>query len=361
MDASTPSGYAGGMDLRWEPLAVAILTALLGSTVIGPSAYAMETADSQALIDRDGNGRLVVNSAGGNWTWQACRGVSKECDPFGHGREIETGGAPPGTVFRGRNPTARVVSPEWRGQLRSLEAPSVTGTIRANEFVSPQPGLWAGGWQREFSELQLSACATPTGDGCVALTSLHFIRPCSPSAAFALSEAFIGKYLRVAERRIGGGPPLGLAYAVSSPAGDEVWGGSRTVAASVVGQIGPALGLFPGECGPLVKGSATISGDGVALVRCPAGCRASLTVSVLGRSRSVERTIGGDGILLVRPPAEMKLSPEQLRSLGAGKGRYSVKILGTTVASRTISIQPLARNPRSDQESQAFRTKFDSR
>jgi hypothetical protein len=296
-----------------------------------------DTLRMQALISPNGSGRLFVNYGAPPWVWEACTPDHRSCEPAGRGREIETKGAPPGTVFQVRSHNAAGLSPEWRGRLTPVRKPAVDGIIRANEFVSPIPGQWAGGWRDEFSELQLSACATAAGQDCTTLTDSHYVRSCDTDASFALGEEFVGAYFRVANRRVGASPPIGPAFAVTSPHGGEVWGQTRNTSVAVLGQIAAPTQAYSGECGPPPPGNAVIDAQGHALVDCQGGCRAALVASRRGHQVQVSRTLPPRSALLVTPPAELRLASRTIQTrLGAGKVRFVAKINGKTAAQRVV-------------------------
>lgn len=313
---------------------LASFVVLVMLAIYAPSASSAERIHIQARIDPDGSGRLSATTGVGVWSWQACEPGLTRCVPFGNGREIKTNGTPSGTVFRVRSDDATGVSPEWRGRVKQVKPPSVDGIIRANEFVSPIPGMWSGGWRGEFSEMQLSACATPAGQGCTALTDLHYVRNCAGSASFALDARFVGSYLRVAQGRIGAGPPVEPSYAVTSPYGAEVWGRSRITSAAVLGEIASAVNPYPGECGPSPRGRAHISKKGVAFIECPGGCRAALIVRANGRRARIVRKLPAQNALIVAPPTELHVPHTKLA--GMGSIRFVVKVDSWRVAQRTV-------------------------
>ncbi len=321
---------------------VSVWVAGLSAATAG-SANALEI---QALITPTGSGRLLVNNGAAPWIWEICAPDHSSCRPFGRGREIETKGAPSGTIFRVKSQDATGLSPEWRGRLTPAKKPTIDGTIRANEFVSPIPGQWVGGWKGEFSELQLSACATAAGQDCTTLTDPLYVRSCGADASFSLGEKFVGTYLRVANRRIGATPPIRPAFAVTSPYGSDVWEQKRNTSVAVLGQIAAPIQAYPGECGPPPPGNALIDAQGHALVDCQGGCRAALVASREGRQVQVSRTLPLQSALLVTPPAELRLSSRTIRTrLGAGDVHFVVKINGETAAQRVVLIGKSLRQP----------------
>ncbi len=294
-------------------------------------------------INPDGSGTARADIQFGSLTWEACSSRLTECRPWGRGREIGTGGAPAGTVFRVRNAIGEeAVTPEWKGPLRQLAPPRVVGALQANDYVSPVPGLWRGGWGEEPAEMQLSACETEAGEGCVSLTSRRYMRQgCDWSQSFLLGARFAGWYLRVADRQ-SGGFHAEAASAVYSPSGaslglEEVWGRSRTVSAAVVGQIAPATSPAGGECGPPPPPTATISAAGVARVECAAGCSVTLTGTRNGRRRQVSGRIGEGSLLQPQAARELQLTRGMLSGLGLGQIRLTVEVDGKRLARRTLS------------------------
>jgi hypothetical protein len=317
--------------------AFAILLALAALLIVAVPASSAYGVAMQTWINPGGtSGRLsVTTSPFESITWEACSVKLTECKPWSSGSEAETLGAPAGTVFRVKGSAGRVgLSPEWRGPLKEAEPPHVDGVIKASEYVTPVPGLWSGGWRDEPAELQLSACLSQAGEGCVALTDPHYIRRCPNSASFYLDPQFVGRYLRVADRQ-NGDLHYEAAIGTISPYGAEVFGRSRTVSVAMVGQIAPAVSPAAGECGPPPAPTATISAEGIARVECGAGCGA-----VLAGTRSGHRVTIASGLPeqdLLRPKAlELQLSRASLARLGLGKIRLVVEIDGKRLAQRMI-------------------------
>jgi hypothetical protein len=314
---------------------IGLLFAALGLIVTAPAESARRYA-VQTFINPDGSGQMF---AGGTapWEWEACTSELKACRPFARGREANTAGVPAGTVFRLRDGSGESsLSPEWRGPLKELAPPRVAGVLAANEFVSPLPGLWSGGWQGENSEMQLSACMTEGGSECVSLTDPRYARAgCSWSDSFVLDPRFVGWYLRVADRQ-SGGPHAEPAYGVVSPTGTDVFGRSRTTSAAIVGQIASAANPPAGECGPPPTPIATISAAGTARVECGGGCSVALVGTRKGRRQRVTRQIPAQDLLRLAPALEMGLPRTALARLGAGKVRLTVEVDGNRLAQRTI-------------------------
>jgi hypothetical protein len=314
--------------------------------VAAASAQAGGRFDGQTFVNPDGSGKIFYGRGTGPWVWEACARGPKDCEPFARGRELQTGKAAAGTVFRVTEGAGESwVSPEWRGRVESLAPPRVAGVIAANEFVSPVPGLWSGGWQGEDAELQLAACATEAGSECISLTSPRLIRHgCTSNSSFPLDPRFAGMYLRVADKQ-SGGPHAEAAGAVYSPSGatwgfESVWGRSRTTSVAIVGQIAAAVNPSPGECGPPRAPVATISSKGVARVECVGGCSVVLAGARKGLRQLVTRRIGEGSLLRPWPALELGLPPSAAALFGAGKVRLTVTIDGSLAASRIVSTPP---------------------
>lgn len=324
--------------------ALAILLALTALLTVGvPTISAHQRHLLPTFINSDGSGTVSAEYRSGGVAWEACTSRLTECKEWGRGREIGTDGAPPGTVFRVSSTLVREteMSPEWKGPLKAVAPPSVAGIVQANEYVSPVPGRWSGGWKGETAEMQLAACETEAGEGCVSLTSRRLIRQgCKLSASFYLNSRFTGWYLRVANEQ-SGGPHASALSAIYSPSGatwgfDPVFGRSRRVSVAIVGQIAPATGPAPGECGPPPPPAATISAEGVARVECAGGCSVSLVGSRGGHRQSISRQSFGYGLLQQAAALEIKLPPATLDRLGGGKLKLFVEVEGAVLARRTI-------------------------
>jgi hypothetical protein len=203
----------------------AYLAFLAAGTIAGIPAYAgaVERATVSTSLKANGSGLLIANSRTNpedeTWTWLACSSDLSSCTAFGKGRTISTSGTRPNTRFRAISSYgATAVSSLWRGSLRPLKPPKVTGILRANKRVTPGPSRWRGGWSDDYDLFQLAACASPKGLRCTTLTDLHYPDSC-PRGAAVLDPQFTGSYLRVADRRIGAGTAF-VAFAVPTPYGE---------------------------------------------------------------------------------------------------------------------------------------------
>jgi hypothetical protein len=328
-------------------LLLAFVVGLAGASaaIAAPAGTGSGEIRMQALLDDNGFGRLLVNNTDGPWRWQSCTPDLSDCQPLSGGREISTVGVRSPAVFRVESEGLTGTSPEWRGRVKQLAPPSVSGVIRANEFVSPVPGRWALGWEGEFSELQLSACHTASGNDCTTLTDSHYVRrecssrDASQSGSFVIEARFAGRYLRVANRRIGVGPPLRLAYAVTSPYGGDAWPRDRITSVATVGLIAAPTRDFPGECGPPVPSEGSISKHGLGFVRCSERCRATLTAGRAGRVVRVKREVAQSRSGLdVGLPERVVLPASKMARLGEGSIRVALRVDGKLLAKRNVHL-----------------------
>ncbi|HEV2790961.1 MAG TPA: hypothetical protein VGV69_06645 [Solirubrobacterales bacterium] len=327
-------------------LSAIALALLVAATAVAAPVEGSGEVEMQALLDDDGSGRLFVNNTDGPWQWESCTPRLTDCSRMTGDRELSTRGVRPPAVFRVRSEGLVGISPEWRGRVEQIAPPTVTGTIRANEFVAPVPGRWARGWEAELSEMQLSACRTAGGKDCTSLTDSHYNRrgcslTASLSASFVIPAEFAGQFLRIAERRLGAGPVARLDYAVGSPYGHPVWRRDRVTAVAVAGRIASRARGYPGECGPPVPGEGSISRRGLGFVRCSEDCRATLTAARAGRVVRAKRAIGvSRSGLFVGPPEQIALPPDTSARLGEGPIRVVLRIDGRLRAERVIDTGP---------------------
>lgn len=238
------------MKRTWAHLA---LLAAGTITWIPASAGAVERPTVSTSLKANGSGLLIANAQSNpddqTWTWQACSADLSLCTSFGIGRTISTSGARPNTRFRATSSYgATAVSSLWRGSLRPLKPPTVTGTLRANNRVTPDPNQWHGGWTDDYDVFQLAACKSPTGLRCTTLTDLHYPDGCPHNAA-VLDPLFAGSYLRVADRRIGTGTAF-YDIRAPTPYGRKIWTADRMTSVTIVGRIAEATGPRTIKCGP---------------------------------------------------------------------------------------------------------------
>jgi hypothetical protein len=320
--------------------------ACLGSWLAGiDSVAAARTIQMQALLKEDGSGFLFVNTPESPMSWEVCSATLTNCASFGTGGEITTAGAPPESVFRVTGGMGSVgLSPIWHGNVSPLTPPSTKGAVRANELVTPVAGGWSGGWEGEPDSMQLSVCPSRAAVSCVTLTHSHYVGGC-PNRSAVLDPAFVGEYLRVADRRRGAGPLIMLLYAVGSPFGLDLWRPGATISAAIVGRVAPPAGPRKASCGPPPLNSASISKEGVARVECGLGCRAVLVARqgrLKGRAaRNLSRAPAsplrlGERQIPLRRPISLRPPPRFLARAGQGSIRLTVRIDGERVASRTV-------------------------
>jgi hypothetical protein len=251
-----------------------------GAMLAVPSGAAAVGASIQETLTSDGEGLMNVNSGtnppGETWSWEVCDDAYV-CTPFGSGRQLTTAGAAAEVRFEATSSLlASGFSRVWHGAVTSLGPPSVTGAVRANELVTPVPGQWAGGWEGDYDDYQLAACTDAAGADCVTLTDLHYTRGC-PGGGAVIDPVFVGRHLRVADKRFGA-ESVFPAYAVESPYGGQTWLQRAETSVAMVGQIAAPAGRRTNQCGapPLTKRAASITRRGYGFVRCGLGCRAVL-------------------------------------------------------------------------------------
>lgn len=302
------------------------------------TASAAESVDMQPLLNNDGSGRLFVNSPPGpfspDWSWEACTPDLSSCQSFATGGEIGTGNAPANTVFRVSIGSASGLSPLWHGNLNVTAPPSVKGEIRANELVTPLLATWTGGWDGDFDQTQLAACATRSGRRCMSITEPKYIDGCRNEAT-VIDPVFTGKYLRVADTRYGPGTAFTLEAAVS-PYGHAIWQADGQTAVAVVGRIRRADGPKNDRCGPPPLVQASISAQGVASIRCGFDCRAVLVAKRGAKTARSGRKVGGT--LRGGNATELELSAKARERLGPGQAHLIVKVNGRRAAQRTVDL-----------------------
>lgn len=312
---------------------LAFVVAFLAATPKTGTATA-ESAPFQALLNPDGSGRLFVTN-GTVPAWSVCAPDRSNCRPFATGGDITTAGAPAAVVFWAGDGW---LSPIWDGNVVAVGAPSLSGTLRANELVTPIPGQWQGGWITDRDTMQMAACTTEAGDECITLTDRRYPAGC-PGGAAVLDPVFAGKYLRVADRRFAADTTTTFE-AVNSPYGQELWMPSPITSVAVVGRIGSSRGQRAAKCGPPPLVRATISGRGVARVRCGLGCRASLIARKGEKTRSATRSLRPFPLQAPRnyPIPELRLSSKSLAAFGSGPVSAVVLVDGKRAASRTLHL-----------------------
>jgi hypothetical protein len=322
-------------------LVVVLVMVLFG--VLAPVAGAAEEAQMQALLNADGSAKLFANDPAESFSWEACDVSLTTCSPAGTGRELNVAGAPDGTIFK-LNETRTGYSPVWHGDLKILAPPSVTGELRAGEVVTPVPATWQGGWEGDYDQTQLAACATPAGEGCTSITDTKYVGGCANGGA-VIDPSFGGDYLRVADEREGPGTATTLE-ATLSPYGHPIWPAQGNTAVAIAGQIGPALRTSSPSCGPEALVEAWISSSGVAKVSCALGCEATLVARHGHRAIHKARLVAATGLPgFLTKPNEVKPSGTSLRlphgllkRLGSGHAKFAVEVGGERFASRSVNL-----------------------
>jgi hypothetical protein len=296
-------------------------------------------AEMQTLYNADGSGMLFAN--GSNTTWERCNSDLSACESAGTTREIVTGSAPVGTIFRLQgHPTG----PVWHGNLAITAPPSVQGTLSANEFVVPVLASWQGGWEGSSDQTQLSVCETPTGEGCTSITSNKYLGSCERGGAI-LDPSFVGRYLQVADARRGPGSAE-TAEAYLSPYGHPILPAQGNIAVAMIGQIGPATHAGPTPCGPKPLVEAWISSSGVAKVSCAFGCPAVLIAGHAGRTVRATLQVPATGLPSIPGTSSeqepsgstLAISPGVLKRLGGGRTSFAVEVGGEVFAHKTIKL-----------------------
>jgi hypothetical protein len=142
--------YATGMRLVGRPVGCAVLACLLLWVAPGiESAVAAGNGFIQTGLNTDGSDKLLAGVHEGHEgpvRWPVCAAGGLHCQPFGEGNPINTGGAPPNSVFIATEPLTEfeATSAVWYGNLSPATAPRVSGPIRANALVTPVAGTWTG-------------------------------------------------------------------------------------------------------------------------------------------------------------------------------------------------------------------------
>jgi hypothetical protein len=168
------------------------------------------------------------------------------------------------------------------------------------------------------------------------MTDPEYVDGCNGGAA-VLDPAFVGRYLRVAERRHGPDPISLLLTAW--PLVEKPWESSPVVNVGFAGRIKPGVHPRRTDCGipPLVE--ASLSRAGIGSVICLLGCRATLVARV---DKTLLRIFRRLPKVLYAPsrdlkPTRLRFEKSEIADLGGGVVRLSLKINGRRVASGTLS------------------------
>jgi hypothetical protein len=346
-----------------------VLFTVVAALLVAAPAGAAGPASVTPYLNADGTGSLSASSqtnpAGETWSWDTCAANGTSCVPFATGNPIQTAGASANTVFlaiASDGPTG--ASPIWGGNLTPINLPSVTGPIRANALVTPNPGDWAGGWPADYHQTQLAACVDAQGTQCTTLTDTHFVGGCIGGAA-VIDPAFTGDYLRVADHIVGPNE-LMADFAVSSPYSSNIWAPGPRTTVAMIGQIGAATGPPTATCavpynagagpplttpgtppagspGPVTpppsvppkhqpSATATVSATGVAVVHTTAKCSITLEASRGRRHVHVTHTVAASKTVGIRMPSSL------LRHLGSGRVVFAVLVNGIRRTTRVVVI-----------------------
>lgn len=297
-------------------------------------AAAAEHAKIQAALNKNGDGLMIVNSQTNppdeTWSWEVCQPDLTSCNAFTTGRQITTAGAPSDVVFRATSTRGAVaVSPIWHGRVTAVTPPSITGELRVNALVTPTHGEWSGGWGRDYFSAQLAACETPAGERCITLTDDQYTQGCADDAA-VIDPAFEGEYLRVAETNYGQDAAFPDYALLSAYSRMRVWPEAPTTSASVVGQIGPAVGPREADCGPPTMPFAAVSKSGFVDVECLRACR--VVVVIRGRDRAIRRGRDLGELSQARIPVGRRL----LNRVLPGPVTVTAEVDGRVLSRRTI-------------------------
>jgi hypothetical protein len=328
---------------RLVGLLITVLALTIGA--LPASAAAAFTPGMQPLLNSDGTGRLFATAGGtGPFTWDQCAVDQSTCSVAGTGQDFSFADAPDGTVFRPAGGSPAEVSPVWHGNLTISAPPSIAGRLRANQLVIPVLAGWQGGWEGDIDQTQLAVCATPAGEGCTSISDHKYPAGCDHGGA-VLDPSFVGRYLRVADRKLGPGTVETLE-ADGSPYGHPIWPAEGDTAVAVVGRIGRAVGGRTQTCGPKPLVEAWISSRGVAKVSCAFGCLATLYAGHAGNNAWASLRVPATGLPpLLGQPAQpepsgstLAVSPGELRRLDGGQTRFAVEVGGQIFARKRIEL-----------------------
>lgn len=320
--------------MRAELLKLGSVLLIVGVATLGiaaPPSIAAPSIDTS--LNPDGSGTLAISPSEES-SWEACN-RELECTPFATGSQISTGNAPEGTIFKASVGGRAVLSPAWGGNVFLAKRPSLRGDVRANEFVAPLGGDWRGGWPGYLGITQLAVCRTPGDSDCIVLSN-HRI-PCMgmPGGA-VIDPAFTGWHLRLAEEI----QPVGGHGVYSHPLDEPAFPASAISYVAIVGQIAAATGPAAMECGTPQQTQASISGEGVATVRCGAGCHAVLVAKRKRRNLEFVREVAPTPLHLApKDLPRLRFPQTALSRLGAGRIRIAVLIDGEWAAGRTIVLR----------------------
>ncbi len=290
-------------------------------------------------VEPDGTGLLISNPGGHPVSWQLCPPEGSACRPHddrdGDPQVLAVRDEAPGTVFAATQDGVTVRSERWRGRLRASSPPGVVGDVRVGGIVRPVPATWQGGWGRERDWLQLQACRTPRGVGCVVILDEIKYGRCQRGGGRRLPARYRGRWLRVTDQRIdrdesftdeGYFVPEGVSPLRPGPPG---------VASAVIGPI--AAGPETAEdCGVWSSRRAAVrlrrriaaDVDGrfvVATVRCRRRCRLTLTIRQRTKAHTIRRRLAAGRSTIALPR-------RLVRRIRRGRLRIDVSVNGYRLA-----------------------------
>jgi hypothetical protein len=314
-------------------LVVAAATVLCDPAIAGSSVLRLQTT-----IAPNGSGFVSATNSAGPWTWESCEPEMRLCHLIGRGRKIEAQDRDVGNLFRVRSQGLTGLSPVWRGRPVNVRPPSLWRLPSDELFVSPTPGVWRGGWEGEYSQVQVAVCAEQAISTCTPVTNTHYSRSCQIGSSFGLNSAQLtGLYLRVAEKRLGTESPIEPAYAVSSPTIGPVWPKDGSTAVAILNLLRPGDLPAGEECGPPAPGRGFVSPHGVAHAECQGGCLMRFEAVGQGRHLGLARMLSPRDPLTVPPMTTLQFPPPKVKGrLGAGGVKYVLRLDGRVVAKRSV-------------------------
>jgi hypothetical protein len=242
---------------------------------------------------------------------------------------------PPGTVFQATQDGVVLRSRPWGGRVRATAPPQVQGRLRVGARVRPVAAVWQGGWGRESDWLQLQACRTAAGSGCLVIYDPIKFGRCPGGEGRLLPARYRGRWLRVADARIDRNQPF-TQEGYSAPEGVRPLRAAPGIAVATVGRIGRGRAPRQDCGGPGGSPTATLRASlrpsrGGRLVVGRATCPIRCTIRVVVRQG--RRTITAR---LPRPRGEhtVFVPARGARLLRAGRLRMTVFIGGQRVAGR---------------------------
>ena len=189
----------------------------LAALVLAGSASGLPTPVQQAMsisyeIGHDGRGELIANlipDGSGTYSWMRCAAGGSGCAPVAASdgnRVLDVGRAAPGTVFVATGThgttTSSARSLPYRGRVRTITAPRMTGKLRVGALARPVAARWVGGWGNDRNLLQLQVCHSRSGARCVVISDSVYENR-YPGTGAILDPRYRGWFVRVVDQRIG--------------------------------------------------------------------------------------------------------------------------------------------------------------